>query len=103
MRWPRSEMESIGIETVGEALQLGWTVIARCASGRREAMKSQRECSKRSTLDMETLVWTRGATFPLSRLESRLKCPRCGSRKVALIFDVPPTRIRMQAGARGER
>lgn len=103
MRWPRSEMESVGIETVGEAYQLGWSVIARCASGRREAMKSQRECSKRCTLDLETLVWTRGAAFPLSRLESRLKCPRCGSRKVALIFDVPPMRIRMQAGLGRER
>jgi hypothetical protein len=86
----------VGIETIGEALQLGWTVIARCAAGKREAMKSHRECGKRSDLDLETLVWTRGAEFPLSRLESRLKCPRCGSRNVALIFGVPPSTIQAQ-------
>jgi hypothetical protein len=91
-------MQAVGIETVGEASQLGWTVIARCAAGKREAMKAHRECGKRSHLDMETLVWTRGAAFPLSRLESRLKCPRCGSRNVALIFDVPPVTIRAQGG-----
>src|SRR3954452_13375469 len=33
-----------------------------------------------------TLVWTRGAAFPISQLDSRLKCPLCGSRRVALIF-----------------
>ena len=32
---------------------------------------------------METLVWTRGRAFPLSQLESRLRCPGCGSRYVA--------------------
>jgi hypothetical protein len=90
-------MQAVGIETVGEAYQLGWTVIARCAAGKREAMKPHRECGERSHLDMETLVWTRGVSFPLSRLESRLKCPRCGSRNVSLIFDVPPSAIRAQA------
>jgi hypothetical protein len=38
---------------------------------------------------METLVWTSGRSFPLSRLESRLRCPHCGSRDVQLIFTVP--------------
>jgi hypothetical protein len=40
-------------------------------------------------LDLATLVWTRGAAFPLARLESRLKCPRCGSRRVVLLFEPP--------------
>ena len=35
----------------------------------------------RAELDMETLVWTRGRSFPLSRLETRLRCPMCGSRR----------------------
>jgi hypothetical protein len=94
MRWHRSTMQAVGIETVGEAHQLGWAVIARCAAGRRDAMKTHRECGKRSYLDMETLVWTRGADFPLSRLESHLECPSCGSRNVALIFCVPPKTVR---------
>jgi hypothetical protein len=37
-------------------------------------------------LDLETLIWTRGREFPLSWLESRLKCPRCGSRRVTVLF-----------------
>jgi len=55
----------------------------RCADGRTESPRSQssRECSYRRELDIETLVWTRGRAFPLSRLESRLR-PRCGSRYV---------------------
>lgn len=79
----------MSVETLGEAFSLGWRVTARCAWGRREAMKSVRECVYREELDLATLVWTRGAAFPLARLESRLKCPRCGSRRVVLIFDVP--------------
>ncbi len=38
---------------------------------------------------METLVWTRGRDFPLSRLESRLRCPRCGSRNVVVLYHPP--------------
>ena len=38
---------------------------------------------------METLVWTRGRAFPLSRLESRLRCPRCGSRHVVVLYQPP--------------
>jgi len=30
-----------------------------------------------------------GLGFPLARLESRLKCPRCGSRRVVLLFEPP--------------
>jgi hypothetical protein len=29
------------------------------------------------------------AGFPISQLAERLKCPRCGSRRVALLFDLP--------------
>ena len=48
-------------------------------------------------LQLQTLVWTRGRDFPLARLESRLKCPRCGSRRVRLAFSVPPTTQQMRA------
>ena len=77
------------VETIGEAWQLGWRVTARCDFGKRDAMKSIRECVYGKELDMATLVWTRGAAFPLSDLASRLKCPRCSSRSVRLIFTVP--------------
>lgn len=79
----------MSVETIGEAFALGWRVTARCAFGTRDGMKSVRECVYREELDLATLVWTRGAAFPIARLESRLKCPRCGSRRVALLFDMP--------------
>jgi hypothetical protein len=31
----------------------------------------------------------RGTPFPMSELGTRLKCPSCGSRRVALIFNAP--------------
>ena len=42
-----------------------------------------------TSVDVDTLVWTRGRDFPLSRLDSRLKCPRCGSRKIVVMFEPP--------------
>jgi hypothetical protein len=78
------------IETLGEAKAHEWRIIARCAFGKRESIKSTRNCVYRYELDLDTLIWTRGATFPLSMLADRLKCPRCGSRKIALLFDLPP-------------
>jgi len=63
----------MAIETLGEALSHGWRITVRCAWGKREGMKSIRECVYGRELDLETLVWTRGRAFPLSRLETRLK------------------------------
>lgn len=80
----------MAIETLGEAYAVSWRVTVRCAWGPREGMKRVRECVYGAELDMQTLVWTRGRDFPLVRLESRLKCPRCGSRRVRLAFSVPP-------------
>ncbi len=76
------------VETIGEAYALGWRVAVRCSYGRSDSPSSRsgRECNYRKDLDMETLVWTRGAAFPLSRLESRLRCPRCGSRNVVVLY-----------------
>jgi hypothetical protein len=80
------------VESLGEALSYGWRVTARCAHGKQDGMHRHRACVYRAELDLETLVWTRGAAFPLSRLESRLKCPQCGSREVTLLFSIPPHR-----------
>ncbi len=62
--------------------------------GTRDAMKSARACTYRRELDMATLVATRGRDFPLAGLESRLRCPRCGSRRIAVMFDVPKQPMR---------
>jgi hypothetical protein len=77
------------VETLGEAWSLGWRVHMRCAKPTREGMKSVRECIFRCELDMETLVCTRGRAFPLARLAERLRCPRCGSRQVAVVYHAP--------------
>jgi hypothetical protein len=52
-------------------------------------MKTIRECKASIRLDLDTLVWTRGAAFPVSMLEGRLKCPRGGSRRVVLLYHLP--------------
>jgi hypothetical protein len=77
------------VETIGEAFSLGWHLKARCAFGNREGTKSVRQCTWIYDLDMLTLVATRGRDFPLAMLASRLRCPRCGSRRVAVVF-MPP-------------
>ena len=79
----------MSIETLAEAHTAGWRLTVRCAWGPRDGMKRVRECIHSAELDLETLVWTRGRDFPLARLESRMKCPRCGSRRVRLVFSVP--------------
>jgi hypothetical protein len=88
----------MAIETIGEALDHSWRVTVRCAHGPRDGMKRVRECVYGGELDLTTLVWTRGRDFPLSRLESRLKCPLCGSRQVRLAFSVPSTPLRQSTG-----
>lgn len=87
----------MSIETLGEAYRAGWSIKVRCAWGKGHSMKKVCECVSLGNLDMKTLVWTRGADFPLARLESRLKCPRCGSRRVAVMFDIPQNENKMSA------
>jgi hypothetical protein len=87
----------MSVETIGEAYSLGWRVRVRCAWRKQDRLKHVRECVEGAELDLQTPVWTRGKDFPLARLESRLKCPRCGSRRVRLAFTVPPTSQRVRA------
>ena len=84
----------MAVETIGDAYSLGWRVTVRCTRGRVDSPRSHssRECGYRKELDMETLVWTRGRGFPLSRLESRLRCPQCGSRDVVVLYQ-PPSNV----------
>jgi hypothetical protein len=77
------------IETLGEALNHDMSAIMQCAYGTREGLKTIPECLFRKALEMETLVCTRGRDFPIARLAECLRCPRCGSRKVRLFWDVP--------------
>jgi hypothetical protein len=43
------------VETLGDAFAAGWRITARCAWGKREGMKSRRECNYTRDLDLETL------------------------------------------------
>ncbi len=78
------------LENLGQAWDAGYQMRARCDWGkRREGLKSVRACGMRYELDVQTMLWTRGRDFPVSALSSRLKCPWCGSRFVAVTL-IPP-------------
>jgi hypothetical protein len=81
------------VKTLGEAWKLGWRVRARCVvattAGHTHQKRYTLVCETSADLDMKSLVWTRGEAFPLDQLASRLRCPRCGSRSVQVVFEVP--------------
>jgi len=89
---PCSSYVLMQVETLGIARSVGWKAHMRRAHGPRDGMKRVRECVYRKQLDIDTLVCTRGPNFPLSRLESRLMCPACGSRRVSVVFEPPSNR-----------
>jgi hypothetical protein len=78
------------VETLGEALAAAWRVHARCLEGTVEYTRSKAKCRHQAELNLETLAWTRGRNMPLSGLRERMMCPRCGNRRVNLIFEPPP-------------
>src|SRR6202166_1451132 len=80
------------VETLGVARSLGWKEHMRCTHCYRQQARSMRRCVYRKQLDLETLVSTRGPNFPLSRLESRLMCPACGSGRGTGMFEPPTNR-----------
>jgi hypothetical protein len=83
----------MSIQTLGEAWRLGWRLTVRCIWGvdnpHSRSKRRTIECDTIAELDLKTLVWTRGDGFPIDQLEARLKCPRCGSRRVKILFSVP--------------
>jgi len=81
----------MAVETIGDAYSLGWRIMVRCTLVPTDGpgSKSGPACVYRKELDMETLVWTRGRGFPLSHLQSRLRCPQCGSRDVVVLYQPP--------------
>lgn len=86
------------ISTLGEAHDLSWRLNIRCAAGKRDGMKSIRECNATLVVDLATLVWTRGRDFPITKLDSRMKCIRCGSRRVTVLFEPPKEPVRAFSG-----
>lgn len=87
------------IETLGDAWNHDAKVWMACAWGPyTNGMKRGRECQFRQDLDLMTLVCTRGRDFPVARLAERLRCPRCGSRKLRVVWSFPDVH-RKNAGA----
>jgi hypothetical protein len=72
--------------TLGDAWECGVTAWMACARSPHEGLKRKRECTYRCNLDMETLVCTRGRDFPIVKLGQCLRCLRCGSRDVRVVF-----------------
>ncbi|MBX4898606.1 hypothetical protein HJA80_24215 [Rhizobium bangladeshense] len=61
-----------------------------------------RECLWRHRLDLVTLVATRGRDFPLAMLSQRMRCPVCGSRRVAIAY-LPNSAPRAETMPRGSK
>lgn len=93
----------MAVETLGEAWSLSWTIHVRCLDEGREGLKHKRECDYKKILDLETLVCTRGRGFPIARIAERLKCPRCGTYPMSVMFSPPSTPQRNAAAARNRR
>ena len=87
------------IETIGEAHDFGWKLRVYCRASRQQELKSIRGCIAAIDMDISTLVWTRGRAFPLSRLDSRMKCIRCGTRQVSIALEPPPAAARQRVRA----
>ena len=81
----------MSVETLSDAFAAGWRVHARCIDGVVDNTRSRAKCRYQAELSIETLVWTRGRNMPLAGLRERMMCPRCGNRRVSLIFDPPST------------
>ena len=66
----------------------------------RDNNRSQPWCDNTFHLDMVTLVITRGERFPLDKMREVLKCPKCGERRMSVLFEPPsmPKPERIQVG-----
>lgn len=80
------------LDTLGEAHDQKCRIRLYCRHGKVDYRgASSRECQARADLDTASLIWTHGRTYPLARLEHRLKCPHCGSRHVEVAVEGPGT------------
>ena len=73
-------------QTLGAAFLAGLRPHVRCLRGKRMGPVKVEPCGYATELDLESLIWTRGAKYPCWRLASRLKCPRCGGTAVELAW-----------------
>jgi hypothetical protein len=69
---------------LGEAFLAGLSPHVRCLREKRRGPVKIDPCGYHADLDLESLIWTRGASFPCGRLRQRLRCPRCGGISVEI-------------------
>jgi hypothetical protein len=81
MQWASRQLEKPGT-SVGTSTCAAWTTV--------EKVSSTESGARIDELDLQTLVCTRGRDFPLAQIAEMLRCPRCGCRRVAVMFG-PPT------------
>lgn len=74
----------MAIETLRDLWQANGRVHFRCAYGNREGLKSIRECGFRYEIDLMTLMITRGRACLIADLQHKMRCPKCGSKRVAV-------------------
>lgn len=72
-------------QTLGAAYLAGLRPHARCMRGKRMGPVKVEPCGYIAELDLETLIWAKGAKYPCWRLgHQRLRCPRCGGLNVVV-------------------
>jgi hypothetical protein len=71
---------------LGEAFLVGLSPRVRCLREKRRRPAKIEPCGYAADLDLESLIWTRGAKFPCWRLRQRLRCPRCGGLAVEIAW-----------------
>lgn len=81
----------MSVRTLGDVWRYGWKATAVCQFmefGRRSERRNI-ACRTVYELDVKTLIWTRGERFPREKLDTRLRCPRCGQMSVQVMWTVP--------------
>jgi len=74
----------MAIENLFGLYQAGGRLHTRCAWGRREGLKSVRECFFRYEPDLMSLMITRGRRCELADIKSKMRCPMCGSWRLTV-------------------
>ena len=79
----------MAIETLLDLYHARGRVHFRCAYGRREGLKSIRECTFRYEPDLMTMMITRGRRCEIVDLKRKMRCPMCGSLRVTVGVTLP--------------
>jgi hypothetical protein len=75
--------------TLWQARQAGWTVTLKCHR-QREGLKSVKPCAGELKVHLGTLVAALGPELDLAELQTRLRCPTCGTDRVEIRTIQPP-------------